>query len=82
MSHAFPLFSQFLLPTYAFLLSLGMWIYVLCFTAEWEFCFLKYLLSIAVLQITPKLSSLKQQVVIISQSVWVRSLGDSVAHSG
>lgn len=70
------------MPASGLLLFLGMWIYIFCFTVEWEFCFLKYLLSIALLQITPKPSSLKQQIVIISRLVWVRNLGESVARSG
>lgn len=52
-----------------------MWIYVLSFTGMGILFSLRYLLSITVLQITPKLSSFKQ-VVIISQFLWVRNLGN------
>lgn len=65
------------MPTCDLLLSLGMWIYVLSFIVEWGFCFLRHLLSIVVLEMTLKSSSIKRRVVIISLFLWVRNLSDS-----
>lgn len=65
----FPFSPNFLVPTCDLLLSLGTWIYVLSFIVEGEFCFLRHLLSIVVLQMTLKSSSLKQRVVILPVSV-------------